>query len=436
MKKHLLFAAMLALSAAPVVANPSAPIYYEEGADANVEEQYQALVKSINDLENELKATIAEIQEKYPNAEDVAGALEYTITGEGGLESILKEVTAKHEAGTLTAEEIAAYQKTVDSYKEGTADALKQAASAEYSVQLNQAWQAAKEQIYAAEDNLPENVFDYFSSAMDAKGSAIDAYYYTKYGSLESYTATMVAEFEEAVKPMVAAAIAIGDAAPAASELVADMKTTLPQAKKEIEDVRTDFPDYDLTSTTETVAYYQKLLDELTNYIAEDAEPYTKAQIDNFARQLGYFKEEIANLRNTAQAETWQAEYNAKYYPVSNRISEISEILYDECPTVYGDYLTKLEDYNYEMTQAMMKFYNGTVTKEEFDAMMARVDEIAKEIEKVLEDARAAEAATGISHISIDQLGKDAKVYTLDGKRVTTVQKGLYIVNGKKVVLK
>lgn len=436
MKKHLLFAAMLALSAAPVVANPVAPIYYEEGADANVEEQYQALVKSINDLENELKTTIAQIQEKYPNAEDVAGALEYTITGEGGLEAILKEATAKYEAGTLTAEEIVAYQKTVDSYKEGTADALKQAASAEYSVQLNQAWQAAKEQIYAAEDNLPENVFDYFSSAMDAKGSEIDAYYYTKYGSLESYTATMVAEFEEAVKPMVAAAIAIGDAAPAASELVADMKTTLPQAKKEIEDVRTDFPDYGLETMTEAVAYWQKLLNELTDYIAEDKDAYTKSEIANFATNFSYFKEEVANLRNSAQLETWMADYNAKYYPVSSRIYDIMDILDQECPTVAGKYMETLEDYNAEMTQALMKFYNGTVTKEEFDAMMARVDEIAKEIEKVLEDARAAEAATGISHISIDQLGKDAKVYTLDGKRVTTVQKGIYIVNGKKVVLK
>lgn len=437
MKKHLLFAAMLTLSVAPVIATTPATIYYAEGSESTVEEQYQALIKSIKDFKNELTQTKAEIQKDYPNAEDVLRAVEYTISGEGGLDEMLAEVEAKHEAGTLTAEEIATCQQKLETYKTGMADVRKQAKNEEYRAELNLVYQAAKDQISEAEENLPDNVYDYFSSAMDAKGAEIDAYYYDKYGQVESYTATMPSDLEEAIKPMVAAAIAIGGAAPAASDLVTDIKATLPQVREEIEKVRTNFPDYDLETAEESVADWQKLLNELTDYIADDAEPYTKADIEDLAEEFDAFKDENLNLSNVAQKEAWLSDYTVKYWPVYSRISEINSTLYDECPTVCEEYMKKLQAYNDELDEAYQKLSGSApVTKDEFDAMMARVDEIALEIEKVLEDAKAAEAATGIDHISVDQLGKDAKVYTLDGKRVDNIQIGLYIVNGKKIILK
>jgi hypothetical protein len=43
--------------------------------------------------------------------------------------------------------------------------------------------------------------------------------------------------------------------------------------------------------------------------------------------------------------------------------------------------------------------------------------------------------ATGINSIAADKL-KDATIYTIGGQRVNSVKKGLYIINGKKVVIK
>ena len=43
--------------------------------------------------------------------------------------------------------------------------------------------------------------------------------------------------------------------------------------------------------------------------------------------------------------------------------------------------------------------------------------------------------ATGINGVKADAL-KDAQIYNLQGVRVDKAQKGLYIVNGKKVVIK
>ena len=46
--------------------------------------------------------------------------------------------------------------------------------------------------------------------------------------------------------------------------------------------------------------------------------------------------------------------------------------------------------------------------------------------------------ATGISRIydADEVFGKDAKVYNLNGQKVENAKKGLYIVNGRKVVVK
>ena len=68
--------------------------------------------------------------------------------------------------------------------------------------------------------------------------------------------------------------------------------------------------------------------------------------------------------------------------------------------------------------------------------MMARVDEISAEVDKILEKAKAEQQATGINGITINDAVKNGKAYTLDGKRAGNAQKGIVIVNGKKIVLK
>ena len=48
------------------------------------------------------------------------------------------------------------------------------------------------------------------------------------------------------------------------------------------------------------------------------------------------------------------------------------------------------------------------------------------------------EVVNGIQNITIDNMPEDAKVYNLNGQRVNTkaLKSGVYVVNGKKVVLK
>ena len=434
MKKHLLFAAMLTLSVAPAVATPvaSQPFYAAEDNTATMEESYQTLVKSINDLKQDLEAKASEIQEKYPDAEETLGTIQFTLTGDGGLGDLLTEINAKYEAKTLTAEEIATYQSTVATWADNFKNVVSVAETEHYKGEMQKAWQDATDKVSDAQAELPDNVYDYFSSAMDAAASDISTLYF----NATSFTAESVAEYKTKADEIAKKAIAVAAPAEAASGLVKDMKAFLPGNLEQINKGKVDFPDYDWDSVLEYgYDYWKGILDKLTDLYNEDDQVYTKADIDDFVEMFGYYQEE--NPYAAAQKEAWQGEYFDKYYPVSERISEINGILDQDCPTVAAKYMEKLEGLNEEMTQAANKFYtDDSITQDDFNTMIARVDEIAKEIEKILADAKAEEIATGIEQISIEQLDKDAKVYTLDGKRVTIVQKGLYIISGKKVILK
>lgn len=77
------------------------------------------------------------------------------------------------------------------------------------------------------------------------------------------------------------------------------------------------------------------------------------------------------------------------------------------------------------------------MTQEQFNAMLARIDAILAEAQKIVDEAKEAEkVATGISDITVNKATKAGNVYSLDGKRVSKSAKGLVIINGKKVVLK
>lgn len=131
------------------------------------------------------------------------------------------------------------------------------------------------------------------------------------------------------------------------------------------------------------------------------------------------------------------AQFNAKYYPASQKMDEYISTLDSECPTVKDEYLTKLDDLNVEMSQMFMKLYQEDLTQEQFNAMLARIDAILAEAQKIVDEAKEAEkVATGISDITVNKATKAGNVYSLDGKRVSKSAKGLVIINGKKVVLK
>ena len=131
------------------------------------------------------------------------------------------------------------------------------------------------------------------------------------------------------------------------------------------------------------------------------------------------------------------AQFNAKYYPAAQKMDEYLSTLDSECPTVKDKYFTKLDDLNVEMSQMYMKLFQEDLTQEQFNAMLARIDAILAEAQKIVDEAKEAEkVATGISGITVSEAVKAGKVYSIDGKRVSKSAKGLVIINGKKVILK
>lgn len=436
MKKQLLFAAMLMLSAAPAVSVSAAQPFAaaaEEGQTHATQEQYDALVKSIADVQKNIDAMLKEINDKYPDAEDTKYSLNYN---KESLDKIADEAKAKFDAKTLTAAEVENYQASVKKIAEGIKDAVKNAELEVYSFQVNSSYNAAYMHKAECLGQIPGNVQNCYAPAFDE----LDA------DMMQIYMSTMMSPVEtaEQAKKMCDQYDAISKKADAllaaskkASTLVEDITATLASLNEEMAKVKKDFPEYDLSAVNESAEYWKNLAAEFAQAPAEDATPYTEDKIDGFAQEFGYFKENVSGLYAQAQKDEWMAQFNAKYYPASQKMDEYVSTLDSECPTVKDKYLTKLDDLNVELTQMYMKLYQEDLTLEQFNTLMARIDEILREAQKIVDEAKEAEkAATGISNITVSEAVKAGKVYSIDGKRVSKSVKGLVIINGKKVILK
>ena len=436
MKKQLLFAAMLMLSAAPAVSVSAAQPFAaaaEEGQTLATQEQYDALVKSIAEVQQNIDAMLKEINDKYPDAEDTKNSLNYN---KESLDKIADEAKAKFDAKTLTAAEVKNYQSSVNEIADGLKDAVKNAALEVYSFQVNSSYNAAYMHKAECLGQVPENVQNYYAPAFDE----LDA------DMMQIYMSTMMSPVETAdqAKKMCDQYDAISKKADAllaaskkASTLVEDITATLASLNEEIEKVKKDFPEYDLSMVNESAEYWKNLAAEFAKAPADPAAPYTESKIDGFVENFGYFKENVSGLYAQAQKDEWMAQFNAKYYPASQKMDEYVSTLDSECPKVKDKYFTKLDDLNVELTQMYMKLYQEDLTQKQFDAMMARIDAILLEAQKIIDEAKEAEkVATGISNISVSEAVKAGKVYSIDGKRVSKSVKGLVIINGKKVILK
>lgn len=436
MKKQLLFAAMLMLSAAPAVSVSAAQPFAaaaEEGQTLATYGQYDALQMSIYDLQQSIDAMLKEINEKYADAEDTKNSLEFNKTS---LSDMAAEVKDKFAAGTLTVAEVENYQATVNETAEGIKDAVKNAALEVYSFQVNSSYNAAYMHKAECLGQIPENVQNYYAPAFDE----LDA------DMMQIYLSTMESPVEtaEQAKKMCDQYDAISKKADAllaaskkASTLVEDITATLASLDTEMAKVKKDFPEYDLSAVNESAEYWKNLAAEFAKAPADPAAPYTEDKIDGFAEEFGYFKENVSGLYAQAQKDEWMAQFNAKYYPASQKMDELVSTLDTQCPTVKDQFFTKLDDLNVEMTQMYMKLYMGELTQESFDEMMARIDAILREAQNIVNQALEAEkVATGISDITVNKAAKAGNVYSLDGKRVSKSAKGLVIINGKKVVLK
>ena len=437
MKKQLLFAAMLMLSAAPAVSVSAAQPFAaaaEESQTLATQEQYDALVKSIAEVQQNIDAMLKEINDKYPDAEDTKYSLNYN---KESLSDMATEAKAKFDAKTLTAAEVESYQAQVAKMAEGLKDAVKNAEQEVYSLQVNTHYQNASMHKSECLGQVPENVQNYYAPAFEElDADMMQVYMPIMMGSpVESaeQAEKMCAQFDAISKK----ADALLAASKKASTLVDDITATLASLDTEMANVKKDFPEYDLSAVNESAEYWKNLAAEFAQAPADPAAPYTEDKIDGFAQEFGYFKENVSGLYAQAQKDEWMAQFNAKYYPASQKMDEYVSTLDSECPTVASEYFNKLDDLNVELTQMYMKLYQEDLTQEQFNTMMARIDAILREAQKIIDEAKEAEkAATGISNITVSEAVKAGKVYSIDGKRVSKSVKGLVIINGKKVILK
>ena len=437
MKKQLLFAAMLMLSAAPAVSVSAAQPFAaaaEEGQTLATQEQYDALQKSISDLQQNIDAMLKEINEKYADAEDTKGSLEFN---KSSLSDMAAEVKDKFAAGTLTAAEVESYQAQVAEMAEGLKDAVKNAEQEVYSFQVNTHYQNASMHKSECLGKVPENVQNYYAPSFDDLDADMMQVYMPVMmgGPIESAEKAkeMCAQFDA----ISAKADTLLAASKKASTLLDDITATLASLDADMVKVKADFPEYDLSMMQESAEYWKNFAAEFAQAPAEGTAPYTEKQIAEYAENFGYFKESAAGVYAEAQKDEWMAQFNAKYYPASQKMDEFISTLDTQCPTVKDQFFTKLDDLNVEMTQMYTKLYMGELTQKSFDEMMARIDAILLEAQNIVNQALEAEkVATGISDITVNKATKAGNVYSLDGKRVSKSAKGLVIINGKKVVLK
>lgn len=437
MKKQLLFAAMLMLSAAPAISVSAAQPFAaaaEEGQTLATYGQYDALQMSIYDLQQSIDAMLKEINEKYADAEDTKNSLEFN---KSSLSDMAAEVKDKFAAGTLTAAEVESYQAQVAEMAEGLKDAVKNAEQEVYSFQVNTHYQNASMHKSECLGQVPENVQNYYAPSFDDLDAEMMQVYMPVMmgGPIESAEKAkeMCAQFDA----ISAKADSLVASAKLAGALVDSITATLDSLGAEIAKVKKDFPEYDLSMMQESSEYWKNFAAVFAQAPAEGTAPYTEKQIAEYAENFGYFKESALGVYAEAQKDEWTAQFNAKYTPASEKMNELLSTLDTQCPTVGSKYFTQLDDLNAELTQMYMSLYMGELTQETFDKMMARIDAILVEAQKIVDEAIEAEkVATGISDITVNKTVKVGNVYSLDGKRVSKSAKGLVIINGKKVVLK
>ena len=437
MKKQLLFAAMLMLSAAPAISVSAAQPFAaaaEEGQTLATEEQYNTLQDSIYKLRQSIEAMLKEINEKYADAEDTKNSLEFN---KNSLDDMAAEVKDKFAAGTLTAAEVESYQAQVAEMAEGLKDAVQSAEQEVYSFQVNTHYQNASMHKSECLGQVPENVQNYYAPSFDDLDAEMMQVYMPVMmgGPIESAEKAkeMCAQFDA----ISAKADSLVASAKLAGALVDSITATLDSLGAEIAKVKKDFPEYDLSMMLESSEYWKNFAAVFAQAPAEGTAPYTEKQIAEYAENFGFFKQSALGVYAEAQKDEWTAQFNAKYYPASQKMDELVSTLDTQCPTVKDQFFTKLDDLNVEMTQMFTKLYMGELTQESFDQMMARIDAILLEAQNIVDQAIEAEkVATGISDIIVNKTVKAGNVYSLDGKRVSKSAKGLVIINGKKVVLK
>lgn len=433
MKKTLLLTVMLALGAAPQVAtaaSATAPVCMTQGdtEDMATQEEYNNLMSAISSAKTKIDNAYAEIKKSYPWSDELSTLTETKEM----LDDIEAQAMEKYIANELTSEYVTSYLMTVQYYSDQTDEAVNRA-EAEYEA-LKKHYTDASDAIANAYLGVPKNVEAHYSDAIDNLDDENDAY------SEQTETITTMAEYNRLIVIFDSIATTAKDYAAAsvsAGALVDSINIILPKCKAQIENVQKDFPSYDVSQANEAVNYWNGIVTTLTSAPAEGKSPCTSKEVADYTTNFGYFKDEVSNLYNTAQQEEFMAQFSTKYTATYSHIMDVESTLDAECPDVKDQYFTQLDDLAAELSQMYMTIYSGTLTKEQFDSLMTRVDTISAEADSILVEAKKAQA-TGISGVTVDNTSSaEAEAYTIGGVRVDAkTAKGIVIIGRKKVVKK
>ena len=154
--------------------------------------------------------------------------------------------------------------------------------------------------------------------------------------------------------------------------------------------------------------------------------------LNSYKTQFAAAASEAAYAKLSAEADGIQAEYDALYA----QFVALAQVKGTGWAASIGNGLGALQSGINAMKGALGNAYAaGTLTLE---TTLADVYEQYNTVIETLEYYKAlfAEIETGISSVEYDEQFSKGKVYDMNGRRVTSPRKGMFIINGKKVIVK
>ena len=154
--------------------------------------------------------------------------------------------------------------------------------------------------------------------------------------------------------------------------------------------------------------------------------------LNSYKTQFAETAKEAAYAKLSAEVDAIQAEYDALYA----QFVAIAQVKGTGWAASFGNGLGALQSGIHAMKGALGNAYAaGTLTLE---TTLADVYEQYNTVIETLEYYKAlfAEIETGISTVEYDEQFSKGKVYDMNGRRVTSPRKGMFIINGKKVIVK
>ena len=378
------------------------------------------------------KKAVAEAEAVKDN-EDVAAAIAAATTAVENLEKAVAYAKAHtEEAIAAEAAAKAAAQEAIDALEKRANEAVPAEVAEEEAVvaakaEAEAAIEAAKKAVAEAEavkDN--EDV----AAAIAAATEAVD--------KLEKVAAEAKAAYDEAVAKAAAEEAAAKEAALKEIAALAErIENAVPQEVAKYENVVAA-----KAAAEAAVEAAKKAVDEAEAVKDNEDVAAAIAEATAAVENLEKVAAEALEQYNEGDADLIYDALKYQYFKLRKQFEDLVEYLGEECADVEANYADDLEEIEALLDAANEKleadYAGGKLTN---SSTLLNASKIAALIEKVKEQATAAQKAhdttTGITAIKA-KYGENVEIYTISGKKVMTDQlrKGIYIINGQKVVVK